>query len=424
MRTCRVRAKVLSLIAQTNKILHEKGFLERARKEARFFTRERKMPFPKLMGCILGMIRESTQNALFRFFHALQSSTLMSQQAFSEARQKIRWEAFQELFGMTVNMTYHGYYETWQGYRVSAIDGSMLALPSDPALLEYYGGYGRGNTSPTAQGSILYDVYNRVVMDAQIAPRSIGEQRLTYKHIENLVQMESFSKELIIFDRAYASAKLIDTLHNSGIHFLFRVQRKFSRAIDEITQPDSLLPFAVNNARCVTLRVLKFALSSGEIETLITDLTDPCISTESFKPLYFKRWPVETQYDELKNKLEIENFSGRTVDAIKQDFFATMYMSNIAAAAYWEAQAEVVKARAGKNNKYQYQVNVNHEIGILKDHFIAALFAKNSRWRSLKVNYILACLAMRVTPSRPNRSLPRNPFPRRAKFHHNIKSNC
>ena len=248
-------------------------------------------------------------------------------------------------------------------------------------------------------------------MDAQIEPRSIGEQRLAYKHIENLLQMESFSKELLIFDRNYASAKLIGTLHKSGIHFLFRVQRKFNRTIDEITQTDSLLSFVADSTHSVTLRVVKFALDSGEIETLITDLADPGMDIEFFRRLYFKRWPVETQYDELKNKLEIENFSGRTVDSIKQDFFATMYMSNIATAAYWEAQTEVVSARVGKDNKYQYHVNVNHEIGILKDHFIAALFAKNSRWRALKVKYILSCLAMRVTPSRPNRSFQRNPLP-------------
>ena len=255
MKDGRARTEVLSLVTQTNKMLYDEDFLERARKEAKFFMRKRKMPFPKLMGCILGMIRESTQNALFRFFHALQASTFMSQQAFSEARQKIRWEAFQELFRMTVSMAYRGYYETWQGYRVLAIDGSMLALPSDPALLAYYGGYGRGNTAPTAQGSILYDLYNRVVMDAQIEPRSIGEQKLAYRHIENLLQMESFSKELMIFDRNYASAKLIGTLRKSGIHFLFRVQRKFNRTIDEITQADSLLSFVVDNTQSVTLRV-------------------------------------------------------------------------------------------------------------------------------------------------------------------------
>lgn len=31
---------------------------------------------------------------------------------------------------------------------------------------------------------------------------------------------------------------------------------------------------------------------------------------EQFMPLYFRRWPVETKYDILKNKLELCNFTG------------------------------------------------------------------------------------------------------------------
>ncbi|MCM1992419.1 hypothetical protein [Oceanirhabdus seepicola] len=38
---------------------------------------------------------------------------------------------------------------------------------------------------------------------------------------------------------------------------------------------------------------------------------------------------VEVKYDELKNRLEIENFTGRTKIAIEQDFYASIYQSNI-----------------------------------------------------------------------------------------------
>lgn len=99
---------------------------------------------------------------------------------------------------------------------------------------------------------------------------------------------------------------------------------------------------------------------------------------------------METKYDELKNKLAIENFSGHTRKAIEQDFYATMYLSNIAAAAYWEAQAVVEAERADKDNKYDYQVNVNHEIGVLRDRFILALAADNPSDEIEKIIYRLA----------------------------------
>ncbi|MDR3170509.1 MAG: hypothetical protein LBU17_02645 [Treponema sp.] len=84
-------------------------------------------------------------------------------------------------------------------------------------------------------------------------------------------------------------------------------------------------------------------------------------SVAEFKRLYFKRWPIETKYNELKKKLEIENFSGRIVDNIRQDFYAAMTIDNIACGLYWKAQEVVEKERRDKDNKWEYQVNVNHE---------------------------------------------------------------
>jgi hypothetical protein len=420
----KVRTKLDYALAETNRLLHDKAFMERSREDEKFFTRNRKMPFPKLMGFMLGTIKESSQNALIRFFAKLGESTYMTQQAFSEARQKINWSAFEELFQMSVRISYEGRYDTWHGYRVMAADGSKLLLPSDCGLQAHFGVVGKQCAIPIAQASILYDIYNKVIIDAQIAPRENGETRLVYSHIKNLLRMESFSKELIIFDRAYASAKLIGTLIDGNVHFVMRVQRKFNLAIDAITAPDSYLPFTNDNDRTVNLRVLKFQLSTGETETLITTITDRRMGINAFKELYFKRWPVETQYDELKNKLEIENFSGRTVQAIQQDFFVTMYMSNLAAIAYWEAQAIVEAQREGKNNKYQYHVNVNHEIGVLKDAFIASLLIDDERLRTTRANHILFLLSKRVTPVRPGRSRRRDLPRRKSKFHHNMKANC
>ena len=56
------------------------------------------MPFKKLIFFMLGMVKESSQNALERFFPKIKEAVHMSQQAFSLARQKVKWEAFEELF--------------------------------------------------------------------------------------------------------------------------------------------------------------------------------------------------------------------------------------------------------------------------------------------------------------------------------------
>jgi hypothetical protein len=406
-------------------MLKSKDYLEFAKQKTQDFTRNRKMPFVKLMLFMLNMVRCSTQTCLDRFFDLIgQSDARMTQQSFSEARKKIRWEAFQKLFKGTMNHIYTGYYETWHGYRVSATDGSKLQMPDDRKLRDYFGTAGKGNTAATAQASALYNVFNNVVIDAQIEPIKIGERELALRHINALSAMPSFNKELIIYDRGYASYDMMEALVIRGINYLMRVKRKFSVELDQLEEGDHIVKLRDNKHRDVHVRAIKFPLPSGEIETLITNIMDKRMGAKAFKELYFKRWPVETKYDEIKNKLDVENFSGRTVDAIRQDFFITMYMANAVSVACWEAQDAVDKSRKQKDNKYVYHVNVNHAIGSMKDHFILAVLEPDPVVRGYKVERILMRLIEHVVPRRPDRSNRRNQNPRKAKFRHNRKSNC
>jgi len=384
------------------------------------------MGFRKLVYFMLSMIKESSQNALERYFAMNGEDTWISQQAFSEARQKIKWEAFREMFDFTATVHYkNSEIKRWNGYRLWAVDGSKLSLPNDKALKEYFGAMGPNGNSPMAQASILYDILNDLVVDALIEPLNIGEQAQAWTHIKHLQGIESFEewKELVIFDRGYPSRELMQGLLDRKMHFLMRVRTKFSTEIDELSFGDHLITLAHSKMQ-IPVRVVKFLLSSGETETLITSLMDKEYGVEDFKELYFKRWPIETKYDVVKKKLEIENFSGRLVDNIRQDFYATMVLVNLAADFFWAAQAEVECEQEQKENKYRYQVNVNHEIGVLKDRLIKTLLEENDKKRRKMYNKIIELLKKRVIPIRPNRSLPRNKFPRKVKFHHNHKSNC
>jgi hypothetical protein len=95
------------------------------------------MGFNEIIYTMLYMVKESTQNALERVFPQLQKENLhMSQQAFSAARQKINWEAFEELFQASVAGSYQEEWKTWRGYRVMAVDGSFVQLPSDAELVK------------------------------------------------------------------------------------------------------------------------------------------------------------------------------------------------------------------------------------------------------------------------------------------------
>lgn len=349
----------------------------------------------------------------------------MAQQSFSEARDKLRWEGCRMLLDHAVEGVYQFGYEKWRGYRLSAVDGSKQQLPSDTKLRVLYGTAGRGDVAVTGQGSVLYDVLNNIIIDARLEPMATSERALALMHIEHLRSLPSFSRELVLFDRGYASFELVQAMVNDAnpVTFLFRLRSKFDVKIDKL--PVGNHPFTlVQGKESCEVRVVKFKLDTGETETLLTNLPDTDLTLDDFKALYFKRWPVETKYNELKHKLEIENFSGRTQNAILQDFFISAFLSNIVAIGANEAQQAVVAEREGKGNKYIYTVNVNQAIGNFKDRYIQALIEDKPRKRAKKTAELLALLVTSVVPQRPDRCVPRNPIPRKAHFHFNKKSNC
>ena len=78
---------------------------------------------------------------------------------------------------------------------------------------------------------------------------------------------------------------------------------------------------------------IKSKSPDGESETedyLVTNVLDDQYQIQDFVELYHLRWGIETKYNDLKNKLQIENFTGITPVAIRQDFFATLYLVNLA----------------------------------------------------------------------------------------------
>jgi hypothetical protein len=78
----------------------------RSKKRTQDFSRNRKMPFKKLIWFMLSLVKESSQNAPERFFPKIKEAVHLTQQTFSLARQKVKAEpqipreAFQELFGL------------------------------------------------------------------------------------------------------------------------------------------------------------------------------------------------------------------------------------------------------------------------------------------------------------------------------------
>jgi len=120
-----------------------------------------------------------------------------------------------------------------------------------------------------------------------------------------------------------------------------------------------------------------------------------------FKELYFKRWGVETFYDELKNKLKVEYFSGYSQNTIEQDYNVTIFVSNIQTLIVNDLEKEIQEQT--KDRKLKYKVNSNLSYGFLKDRIISLLNGEMDMEEELKILF-----RKHLTPIRPNRKNIRN----------------
>ncbi len=162
----------------------------------------------------------------------------------------------------------------------------------------------------------------------------------------------------------------------------------------------------------VRLRVIKLTLPSGQIETLVTTLTEEEMPEEAFGELYFKRWRSEVHYGQDKYALEVENFSGTTPHVVEQDYYATMLFSSLAVTVQEEAQVEVEATRDQHHRKYdQYRINFRLLVGTLKYRMIRLLWAQTTealhRQQTL-FQRIIARVARYVVPVVPGRKAPRS----------------
>ena len=222
----------LTIANQTKNDTNCSEFKEEARRNTTDFTRNRKMSLEELVNFVLMSIKCSAASALRRFFSNIGKSVFMTQQSLSEARSKITVRAFVRLFKITVNTMTEHCTKKWHGYRVYAVDGSKISLPADKKLCEHFGALGKEKTAPTAQGSVLYDVLNDIIVDAAIEPLTTDERTLAKAHINACKSIAPGDKKLNIYDRGYASFDLIETHENEGLFYLMRVKSKFNNDID------------------------------------------------------------------------------------------------------------------------------------------------------------------------------------------------
>ena len=405
--------------------IQDNKFLENSKMRKQDFTRKRKMGFADTIIVVLNKTGKSLHSGIRVFMKTMKvESESYSNQAFSKGRMRVKFEAFRELFQMTVDEFYKEFkVKKYKGYRVSAVDGTKINLPYNEDSVKEFGIQESTNDQIQALGSCLYDVLNEMIIDAVIASHDESEGNLAKQHLDYLLSI-SHNKELILFDRGYPSADLISFIESKKFYYLMRCNKTFISGMKEqITSDDCVISYRFKKKKItVKIRIITVVLSTGNKETLITNIFDKSFTVEDFAQLYHMRLEIETNYDDIKNKLEIENFSGTTPLAIKQDFFATMFLRNLASMMIFENEEEINNLHNSSNNLYQYKANVNTVVSILKTDLIEMLivdsdFKRRKLWRKITKE-----ISHSVIPIRPNRSFERKKKHLCEKYPQNQKS--
>ncbi|MDT4761165.1 transposase [Sphaerochaeta sp. PS] len=261
-------------------------------------------------------------------------------------------------------------------------------------------------------GSCLYDISNNRFIDAAFCAKP-DERSCAVSHMERYEKLRPGDQmSMFILDRGYPSIGLIQEFEKRGMTYLMRCRTKSNCDIDALLLGcDTTVDIGSS-----PVRVVKFELDSGQVETVITN--DTGHDAEDFRKIFFLRWGIENSYDLLKNRFQVENFTGKTENTLKQDFWTTILASTMLMVMEEDIDEQLRKEREGKENKYEYQVNRNKFIGIMRDDFIHALTARN------QVTLIMKRAQTFVCPITPDRTVPRAKNKRKTKFHHNLKSNC
>jgi hypothetical protein len=406
----------------TKQLIDDIIFMCETRTKITYFTRTGKMVFKNIILFILNFVKKSIQIELDLFFKNInEKDESITKQGYSQARQKIAPTAFIKMADAIITWFYKDDdFKTFRGYRLCAIDGTILQVGSSKELKEEFDCVNNSNINiALGLASGIYDIENDMMLTSKITKYTKGERALAIELIEQLKNI-GLKNDLILFDRGYPSSELIKYLDNNDIKYLMRASSSFFKAVNEAKKEDQVVDVKIDK-ESVKIRVIRFILESGEEEILITNLIHEDYGIKDFKELYFRRWTIETKFDEIKNRLQIENFTGTTALAVKQDFYASIYLSNMVSIAKLEANQKIEQKNEGKNLKYEYKVNANILIGKLKDSLVMALLEGNSRKRKKMLSKIMEEISRNTIPIRHGRSNLRKMGIRAIKYPQNQK---
>jgi Transposase DDE domain len=415
------------------KYLHERiasfVFISNHKENQKDFSRDRVLTFMLVFMLILRNTIKSLQLSLNELFINGNINQVVSSSAYSQARKKFKHTAFMELNEGTIDLYYSdNKIKRWRNYRCFGVDASTIILPNTPDIKKEFGEIKIKtqhieDNYTCAIFECCYDVLNRIAYKSILSCAGSYEVDLAGQMLkEPTLQAD----DLLIYDRGYASYEFLAMLKQQSKNYIVRIPKNsfketqvmfegkgpWSKVVTVKVPPGKKRSINEKGLPAeIKVRFVSVVLSTGEIEVLATSLIDKSIKREEFKMLYGLRWGVERFFNLLKGRLCLENFTGKTAKSVKQDFWSTIFISNVETVLTEETEQEInSNQEAGQLPKQiNHAVSFNAIKNMAFDIFLNDKDYESSM-RRLKILFKTGTISQRKDRSTPRRK----PSPRRS----------
>ena len=268
-----------------------------------------------------------------------------------------------------------------------------------------------------------------------------------HKNLDNIQDIINTTQSIFIFDRGYAAMELFAHIMEMNSYFVVKLQDKYYKnelkqvqsndeeiklyltgeRLQKFRNPDFKEKYSKESylkLRIVTVEVEKENEETGEMEieiySLLTNLFKDLMTTEDICEIYHQRWGIETNYNTLKNRHYIENYTGKRRIAIEQDIYSKFLRYNIFCH-YKNYFYNLINSRKRKKGiGTEYQVNQANLIRKLKKYLPKMILNPTAKIIRKFSRRIIKLCSKSPEKIRKNRKAPRRPTPAR-KFNMNYR---
>ena len=261
-----------------------------------------------------------------------------------------------------------------------------------------------------------------MILDASINKFKFNEIADAEAQIASVRETIGDHPFMVTMDRGYPSTPAFLRMIDNNIYFVARLrsidykeeQRALSTDDEDVTI--TLTEFRRNHYKgsadeaivmsrdSFPLRMVRVWLDEKHkaYEILATNLPRELFPEECFKEIYHLRWRIETAFQTLKDRLQIENFTGTKPVLLEQDIYSTIYVSNIAE----DIARDIEQEQADHlQNDYKHRMAVNRTlcIGLLKNDLIYILLEKDPQKQDDLFYRLYDEISENIVPVRPDR---------------------